>query len=142
MVTALTPYRVFPACSKERSSGDGMTTIPGTIDQITVRTANADDLPTLIPLINKAFAIEKFLDGTRTDEERLSATMREGTVLMAEHGEQVVACVYVELRGERAYFGMLAVDPTQQGKGLGKLMTEAAEQYGPLVDASMWTSAF
>ncbi|MFZ0293667.1 MAG: GNAT family N-acetyltransferase [Candidatus Sulfotelmatobacter sp.] len=100
------------------------------MSEVTIRTATRHDLPRLIPLINQAFAIETFLDGTRTDEERLSATMDRGDVLVAEREGRALACVYVELRGERAYFGMLAVDPAQQGKGLGKLMTAAAEQYG------------
>jgi ribosomal protein S18 acetylase RimI-like enzyme len=100
------------------------------MSEVTIRTANKQDLPRLVPLINQAFAIETFLDGTRTDEERLSATMDKGDVLIAECDGQALASVYVELRGERAYFGMLAVDPAQQGKGLGKFMTAAAEQYG------------
>jgi len=107
-----------------------MTNVPAPIDSVSIRTANRRDLPALISLINKAFAIETFLEGTRTDEERLSATMRDGDLLMAERDGQAVACVYVELRGEQAYFGMLAVDPAQQGKGLGKFMTMAAERHG------------
>jgi ribosomal protein S18 acetylase RimI-like enzyme len=99
-------------------------------DQIDIRHARSGDIPALVSVINQAFAIEKFLAGTRTDEERLAATMREGILLLAERDGQTLACVYVELRGERAYFGMLAVDPNQQGQGLGKLMTDAAEQYG------------
>ncbi len=102
----------------------------GRKDQIDIRLAHAGDIPALVPVINQAFAIEKFLDGTRTDEERLAATLREGIILLAERNGQLLACVYVELRGERAYFGMLAVDPKQQGQGLGRLMTDAAEQYG------------
>lgn len=100
------------------------------MNQVIIRKASPHDLPRLVPLINKAFAIETFLDGTRTDEERLSATMVKGDVLIADRDGQALACVYVELRGERAYFGMLAVDPVQQGQGLGTLMTHAAEQYG------------
>jgi ribosomal protein S18 acetylase RimI-like enzyme len=102
----------------------------GRKDQINIRPAHAGDILALVSVINQAFAIEKFLDGTRTDEERIGATMREGILLLAEREGQTLACVYVELRGERAYFGMLAVDPNQQGQGLGRLMTGAAEQYG------------
>ncbi len=100
------------------------------MDEVTIRGAKVGDLRALISLINKAFAIETFLDGSRTDEESLSATLKKGDVLVAESDGRAVACVYVEVRGERAYFGMLAVDPAQQGKGLGRLMTAAAEQYG------------
>ncbi len=107
-----------------------LTAMEHQIDGITTRTAGTEDLPVLVSLINKAFAVEKFIDGTRTDEEQLSETMRKGDVLVAEREGETVACVYVELRRERAYFGMLAVDPAQQHRGLGKLMTTAAENFG------------
>jgi ribosomal protein S18 acetylase RimI-like enzyme len=84
----------------------------------------------MIPIVNAAFAIERFIDGTRTDEERMSEMMNKGTFLVVENSnEKLVASVYTELRGERAYFGMLAVDPSQQGTGLGRKMIDAAEDY-------------
>jgi ribosomal protein S18 acetylase RimI-like enzyme len=104
--------------------------MPGQTDRLSVRTATAADLPVIIPLVNAAFAVETFLKGTRTDAERLSEMMREGFLLLAERDGQAIACVYLELRGERGYFGMLAVDPAQQGTGLGRWMVTAAEQYG------------
>jgi GNAT superfamily N-acetyltransferase len=82
----------------------------------------------MMAAINEAFAIEKFLEGTRTDESRLAAMMEEGEFLIAEDASgKVVASVYVEARGTRGYLGMLAVDPAEQGKGLGRAMVEAAE---------------
>jgi GNAT superfamily N-acetyltransferase len=83
----------------------------------------------MIPVVNSAFAIETFLDGTRTDEVRMSEMMQKGEFLVAEDSDHVVACVYIELRGKRGYFGMLAVDPSRQGTGLGRLMVEAAENH-------------
>jgi GNAT superfamily N-acetyltransferase len=80
-------------------------------------------------VINAAFAIEDFLEGTRTDEERMSELMKKGTFLVAADAERIVASVYTEMRGDRAYFGMLAVDPSQQGTGLGRMMVEAAEAH-------------
>jgi GNAT superfamily N-acetyltransferase len=104
--------------------------MPDRMDQVTIRSAKAGDLSALISLINKAFAIETFLDGPRIDEEGLWATLNKGDILVAETDGRAIACVYVELRGERAYFGMLAVDPAEQGKSLGRFMIAAAEQYG------------
>jgi predicted N-acetyltransferase YhbS len=95
----------------------------------TVRTAASHDIPEIIPIVNAAFAVETFLDGTRTDELRMAEMMNRGTFLVAEDDGPVIASVYVELRGERAYFGMLAVDPNHQGKGLARTMIEAAEDY-------------
>jgi GNAT superfamily N-acetyltransferase len=95
-----------------------------------VRVATAADIAGIIPIVNAAFAIETFLDGTRTDEARMAEMMADGTFLVAEDDRgQIVASVYIELRGERGYFGMLAVDPARQGGGLGKSMTGAAEDH-------------
>ena len=61
-------------------------------DQIDIRHARSGDIPALVSVINQAFAIEKFLAGTRTDEELLAATMREGILLLAERDGQTFAC--------------------------------------------------
>jgi len=95
-----------------------------------IRIATAGDVPAMIPVVNAAFSVEAFIDGTRTDEERMSEMMRKGDFLLAERGSGgVAACVYTELRGERGYFGMLAVDPAEQGSGLGRRMVQSAEDY-------------
>jgi ribosomal protein S18 acetylase RimI-like enzyme len=94
-----------------------------------IRAATAGDVPAIIRVVNAAFAIETFLDGTRTDEKRMAETTSKGKFLVAEEGGRIVASVYVEPRGKRGYFGMLAVDPASQGKGLGRAMVEAAESY-------------
>jgi predicted N-acetyltransferase YhbS len=92
------------------------------------REATIDDRALLIALINSAFSVETFLEGPRTDQARLTAMMEKGDILLAEdsHGKPL-ASVYMERRGTRGYLGMLAVDPAQQGKGLGRRMVEAAE---------------
>jgi ribosomal protein S18 acetylase RimI-like enzyme len=94
-----------------------------------VREATAEDRARLIPLINSAFSIETFLEGTRTDDARLAAMMNEGSILIAEDGSRVLlACVFIEVHGSRGYLGQLAVDTAHQGKGLGRFMVEAAEE--------------
>ncbi|HEV2398085.1 MAG TPA: HAD-IA family hydrolase [Candidatus Sulfotelmatobacter sp.] len=94
------------------------------------RCAGADDRASMVVLINSAFAIEKFLEGNRTNESELAERMRKGKFLLG-HDESgtLIAVVYVELRGSRGYFGMLAVDPKRQGNGIGRKMVEAAEEY-------------
>jgi len=100
------------------------------VSDIKIRTATRDDAPAIIPLVNAAFVVEDFLEGTRTDAERLAKTMETGEFLVAEHDSgKLVAAVYVEVNGESGYFGMLAVDPSQQGLGLGRKMIDAAENY-------------
>lgn len=95
---------------------------------ISCRLATAEDVPRLIPMINAAFSIEEFLEGTRTDEVRLAATIEDGSIVMAQdEAGNVLGSVYFELRGKRGYLGMLAVDPAQQGRGLAHRLVEAAE---------------
>lgn len=98
---------------------------------ISIRLATVADVLAAIPVVNAAFAIESFLKGTRTDETGITEMMQEGEFLVAgeEESGRVVASVYVENRGERGYLGMLAVEPSWQGSGLGRQMVEAAEQH-------------
>lgn len=97
---------------------------------INIRLATLDDRTAMMPAINQAFAIEEFLEGTRTDEQRLAEMMESGEFLIAQNGSgRIIASVYVEIRGSRGYLGMLAVDPAEQGKGLGRVMVDAVEEY-------------
>ncbi len=101
-----------------------------------IRIATGDDLPRIVPVVNAAFAVETFFEVPRTDGREVAQLMQTGrflildddTVLEDDAGH-VMASIYVELRGERGYFGMLAVDPARQGQGLGRVMVEAAERY-------------
>ncbi len=84
----------------------------------------------MVHLINSAFVVEKFIAGERTDEAEILARMQNGEFFLGcDESGGLVASVYVELRGRRGYFGMLAVDPKRQGNGLGRKMVEAAEEY-------------
>jgi N-acetylglutamate synthase-like GNAT family acetyltransferase len=94
-----------------------------------IRLANIADVHAMVPIINSAYSVETFLDGERTNADLLAKHMLEGQFLVAENETGIVATVYVELHGERAYFGMLAVDPSQQGTGLGRRMIEMAEDH-------------
>lgn len=70
------------------------------------------------------------MTGPRTDGERLAAAMEAGTILVAEGtGGELVASVYTEVRGERGYVGMLAVDRGRQRAGMGRRMMLAAEDF-------------
>jgi N-acetylglutamate synthase-like GNAT family acetyltransferase len=99
------------------------------------RVATADDVPGLVRLINRAYVIEEFfVSGDRTSvaqvQERMSRSASCFLVAEDPMGRNgLSACVWVEWRGDRGYFGMLAVDPDQQGRGLGRLLVAAVEQH-------------
>ena len=101
---------------------------PGNAPSLLFRAATAADAPRLISLVNSAYSIETFLEGTRTDDERLAAMMGKGRILIAEDGAgRLLTCVYIEVRGSRGYLGLLAVDPAHQGSGLARRVIQAAE---------------
>jgi GNAT superfamily N-acetyltransferase len=86
-----------------------------------------DDAEALMRLINAAFVVERFfIDVERVRLDEVREFQQKGAFLVA--GE-MDACVYVEVRGDRGYFGLLSVDPAKQGNGLGRVMVDAAEQY-------------
>jgi len=91
-----------------------------------IRTAQESDAEALVQLINRAFLVERFfLDGDRIDLAGVRQFLKMGVFLM----EEEIGCVYVEVRGSRGYFGLLSVDPAQQGSGVGKRLIAAAENH-------------
>ena len=100
------------------------------VDKTGTRTAESADAENISRLVNIAFRRERFFtDADRTGPEKVRALLQKGKFLMAEEAGMLVGCVYVELRGERGYFGLLAVDPARQRAGMGSFLIEAAEGY-------------
>ena len=105
-----------------------------TLRAVTPRLATEADVPALVRLINRAYAPEKaFVDGDRTNEAMIRERLARPSAvfLVVDDGaapQELAAAVFVELRAERGYFGMLAVDPRRQGSGLGRLLVHAAAE--------------
>lgn len=95
-----------------------------------IREATLDDADAIARLVNEAFRPERFfIDQDRTDPQKVRDLMRKGTFLLMEEARGLSGCVYVELHGERGYFGLLSVDPTKQHSGLGSQLIAAAEEF-------------
>jgi ribosomal protein S18 acetylase RimI-like enzyme len=107
---------------------------------ISFRPARAADVPAIVALVESAYRGESgrrgwtteshLLDGQRTDAADVAALIaRPGSrVLMAEVDGRLKASCHIELRGMGAYFGMFAVDPGEQGGGIGKQVLLEAER--------------
>jgi GNAT superfamily N-acetyltransferase len=102
---------------------------------VETRAAQASDVPELVRVINRAYRVEEFfVRGERTDAAQIrERLMRAGASFLVvddlETPRRIAACVYVERRDDRGYFGMLAVDPDRQRLGLGRLLAQAAEDH-------------
>ncbi len=95
-----------------------------------IRFAEEPDLPALTALINKAFQVEAFfIVRDRLTLEEAQTQFEKGRFLLAEENGGLAGVVYVELRGERSYLGLLSVNPDLQKTGLGRRLMAAAEEF-------------
>lgn len=98
---------------------------------IKIRTATNSDDEQITSVINAAFKIAEgfFVDGNRISREEVGQHLEKGVFLVAENENEITGCVYLEPRGERAYLGLLSVDPAIQQSGLGSQLMTAGEDY-------------
>jgi ribosomal protein S18 acetylase RimI-like enzyme len=109
--------------------------------RFSVRPATHAEAPALSALVNSAYRGDSsragwtteadMLGGQRVDEGRIvEMVTRPGSVILvhASQGE-LIACVHLERTGEDCYLGMLTVQPTGQGRGIGRQLLEAAERW-------------
>ena len=96
-----------------------------------IRIAAPEDAEKITNVINSAFRIAEgfFIDGNRISQTEVEDLLAKGAFLLAEVDGAVDGCVYVELRGERSYLGLLSVDPARQQGGLGSFLVNEAESY-------------
>jgi GNAT superfamily N-acetyltransferase len=95
-----------------------------------IRIADVADLPALTVLINSAYEVERFFKNRdRLSPEEASALLEKGTFLIAQDDSGICGTVFVKYTGDIALFGLLAVNPSQQGNGLGRLLISAAERF-------------
>ncbi len=96
------------------------------------RFAEPADADAVVGVVNAAFrpAESFFIESDRLSVPEFHDSLRTGRFLVAEDGGPGLAgSVYIELRGERAYFGILAVDPSRQRSGLARRLIAAVEDH-------------
>lgn len=96
-----------------------------------IRAAEAQDIDAIVSVINSAFrkAESFFIDRDRIEGESVRVLMEGGVFLIAEEDGALCGCVYLQPRGERAYLGLLSVDPNVQKAGIGSRLMTAGEEY-------------
>lgn len=105
------------------------------------RVAGIASLPGLLTLVQDAYrgpasrrgwtTEADLLDGSRTDADlvRTLLVSVHDAVLIAGDRRAPDACCTVGVHGGRADFGMFAVRPEAQGRGIGDAMLRAAEEH-------------
>jgi GNAT superfamily N-acetyltransferase len=110
------------------------------------------DVPDLNILVNSCYRGETskkgwtteadLLDGGRIDEETLQGYFENPDVILLKNTDatgQINACVYLEVRFPKLYIGMFSVSPMLQGKGIGKDLLLAAENYAKQLNCHILT---
>jgi GNAT superfamily N-acetyltransferase len=99
-------------------------------DDLRLRHAGLADVEPLATLINTVFRVElPFIAGDRTNPDGVREYMKKGKFILVEDSAELAGCVYVELRGDHGYLGLLGVATRRQGTGLGRVLMDAAEQF-------------
>lgn len=105
----------------------------------TFRAATLADVPAVVALVESAYRGDSgrrgwttesdLLDGRRTDDADVGALIArpDSRIVLLERDGRLLGSCHVERQGDAAYFGMFAIDPTQQTGGLGKLLLAQAE---------------
>jgi ribosomal protein S18 acetylase RimI-like enzyme len=94
---------------------------------LTVSDARDDDIEAIVSLWTRCGLTRPWND-PRADIA-LARSGSNATVLVGRTGENIVASVMVGHDGHRGWFYYLAVDPDKQGRGCGRAITQAAEQW-------------
>ena len=96
----------------------------------TLREASAADADRIAALVNRAFSAESWFKSTdRTNAAQIQELLSQGVFLLLEDGTRLLACVYLEPRGDRVYLGMLSVEQDVQARGIGRRMMQHAEDF-------------
>ncbi len=101
------------------------------------------DIPPITNLLNNAYRGENSKQGwtteadliagdVRTDENNVQEIMQQtGSVFLkfTDDEQQITGCVNLQQHGNKIYLGMFCVMPRLQGRGIGKQLLKAAEEY-------------
>ncbi len=108
-----------------------------------ISSAQIEDIPALVALINSAYRGEASKKGWTTEADLLEGELRTDAATLAEiinksgatilkyknDNNAVTGSVYLEKQERGLYLGMLSVSPLQQAGGVGKQLMKAAEKY-------------
>ncbi len=110
---------------------------------MSISIADEKDISILVSLMDSAYRGEDskrgwtseadlFIGDKRTDKATVTKSLnRPGAIFLKYTNDEgnVEGCVYLHKKESRLYLGMFSVSPSAQGKGIGKKLLAAADQY-------------
>lgn len=113
--------------------------------------ADEKDISTLVALMDSAYRGENskqgwtseadlFIGEKRTDETTVGNLIKKsGAVFLKYVNEDgtIDGCVFLHKKENRLYLGMFSVSPLAQGKGIGKKLLAAADEYAKKENCSL-----
>lgn len=105
--------------------------------------ATEKDIPALVALMDNAYRgdnskqgwtseADLFIGEKRTDESTVTELMKKPGAVFLKYlndNNEIQACVYLKKKEHKVYLGMFSVLPNAQGKGIGKKILAAADEY-------------
>jgi len=111
------------------------------VTELHFRRAELRDTGAIVALVNSAYRGEysragwtteaDLLDGQRTDAEEIAELIGrpQSVMLLCFANDRLIGCVHLErIAEDTPYFGMFSVEPTLQGRGVGKRFLQEAER--------------
>ncbi len=110
-----------------------------------IEQADASHIDAIVALIESAYRGESglagwttethLIDGQRTDHDEIRTLLHTPKHLffIGWKDDRIVTCCLLEQREHGCYFGMFAVSPTCQGRGIGKALMQHAEEHARTV---------
>lgn len=111
------------------------------MSKLLFRPATAADIEAISDLVNRAYRPLAGAEGwtheadlvfgdRATPQQVLASIQQENSVIfLALDNVMIEACIHLEIDGDSGHLGLFAVNPQQQGQGLGKQLLAHAEAF-------------
>jgi GNAT superfamily N-acetyltransferase len=107
-------------------------------DEVMLRPARAVDIPAVLRVTAAAYApysgrLQPPSSALKETEEAVAHYLERGGLIVAEADGKLVGAVRYEPHADFVYLGRLAVAPEWQGRGIGRRLVEAVEEWAVLI---------
>ena len=108
------------------------------MNEVRLRPATAADIPAVLAVTAAAYAahagrLDPPSSVVRETPETVAAYLSRGGIIVAETDGEIVGAVRYEPYADYLYLGRLAVAPAWQGRGIGRRLVEAVEEWAVLL---------